>query len=157
MLRHLLVGRNGNKCCRSFTFAKGTNSRTFKILGVQQVAIGATDINLLRDFWIGALGISKIGEYKSEVKIISITKLSLSLRYTQKENVIEDILEVGTRNGKIEIDLMQPIDPNKSPKVHIPALNHIGLWVDSLENAHTELIAKGIIFTPGGIRKGAST
>jgi hypothetical protein len=25
----------------------------------------------------------------------------------------------------VEIDLMQPIDPSKSPKVHIPALNHM--------------------------------
>jgi hypothetical protein len=24
--------------------------------------------------------------------------------------------------------LMQPLDAAKSPKVHIPALNHIGLW-----------------------------
>lgn len=28
---------------------------------------------------------------------------------------------------------MQPIDPEKTPKVHIPALNHIGLWIDNLE------------------------
>jgi len=34
--------------------------------------------------------------------------------------------------GKIEIDLMTPLDPEKSPKVHIPPLNHIGLWVDDL-------------------------
>ena len=34
--------------------------------------------------------------------------------------------------GKVEVDLMTPIDPEKSPKVHIPSLNHIGLWVDDL-------------------------
>jgi len=50
---------------------------------------------------------------------------------------------------------MQPIDPNKSPKVHIPTLNHIGLWVDNLDNAVIELTSSNIIFTPGGIRKGA--
>ena len=53
-----------------------------------------------------------------------------------KENVDEDVLEVGKGPlGTIEIDLMAPLDPEKSPKVHIPALNHIGLWVDNLENA----------------------
>jgi lactoylglutathione lyase len=51
---------------------------------------------------------------------------------------------------------MQPIDAEKSPKVHQPALNHIGLWVDSLENAVDELEGKGVRFTPGGIRKGAA-
>lgn len=50
---------------------------------------------------------------------------------------------------------MQPIDPSKSPKVHIPALNHVGLWVDSLPNAVKYLTDNGIRFTPGGIRKGA--
>ena len=49
---------------------------------------------------------------------------------------------------------MQPIDANISPKVHVPALNHIGLWVDNLEAAHAHLTASGIRFA-GGIRKGA--
>jgi lactoylglutathione lyase len=30
---------------------------------------------------------------------------------------------------------MSPLDPEKSPKVHIPALNHIGLWIDKLPEA----------------------
>jgi lactoylglutathione lyase len=38
---------------------------------------------------------------------------------------------------------MQPIDPEKSPKVHVPALNHIGLWVDNLEAAVEDLSGKG--------------
>jgi lactoylglutathione lyase len=40
-------------------------------------------------------------------------------------------------------------------QVHIPALNHIGLWVDDIEAAFEVLTAKGVRFTPGGIRKGA--
>ena len=40
--------------------------------------------------------------------------------------------------------------------MHIPALNHIGLWIDNLEVCVDELEGKGIKFTPGGIRKGAS-
>ena len=55
----------------------------------------------------------------------------------------------------VEIDLMQPINPEVAPKVHVPALNHIGLWVDDLRACVQELTAKGILFTPGGIRKGA--
>jgi lactoylglutathione lyase len=74
---------------------------------------------------------------------------------SQKENVDEDILVLGSGANKVEIDLMQPIDPNKAPKVHIPALNHIGLWVDDIRAAMDDLSAKGIVFTPGGIRKGA--
>ena len=37
----------------------------------------------------------------------------------------------------------------------MPALNHIGLWIDDLQAAHDHLISKGVRFTPGGIRKGA--
>lgn len=62
---------------------------------------------------------------------------------------------LGNGTNKVEIDLMQPIDPNKAPKVHQPALNHIGLWVDNIEAAVEDLTAKGVQFTPGGIRKGA--
>ena len=50
---------------------------------------------------------------------------------------------------------MSPIDPKKSPKVHIPALNHIGLWIDDLPNCVAYLQSQGIK-TVGGIRKGAS-
>lgn len=65
------------------------------------------------------MGLKKVGDFKSE-----------------KENVDEDILTIGKGPlGTVEIDLMAPLDPEKSPKVHIPALNHIGLWVDNLENA----------------------
>ena len=50
---------------------------------------------------------------------------------------------------------------NKKPKtslsqVHIPPLNHIGLWIDNLPAAVTWMESQGVRFTPGGIRKGAS-
>ena len=51
---------------------------------------------------------------------------------------------------------MEPIDPEKKPKVHKPALNHIGLWVDDIQVAYTWLSDQGMRFTPGGIRKGGS-
>ena len=51
---------------------------------------------------------------------------------------------------------MMPIDPNKSPKVHDPKLNHIGLWIDDLQTCVKWLTEQGVRFTPGGIRKGAS-
>ena len=62
------------------------------------------------------MGLQKVHEFTSE-----------------KENVDEDVLTIGKGIlGTIEVDLMAPLDPEKSPKVHIPALNHIGLWVDDL-------------------------
>jgi lactoylglutathione lyase len=94
------------------------------------------DLTLL---WEGLFGVPKIGSYKSD-----------------KENVDEDILKIGKGSHAIEIDLMQPLDPEKAPKVHIPALNHIGLWVDDLNAAVAHLTESGLKFTPGGIRKGAS-
>ncbi len=51
---------------------------------------------------------------------------------------------------------MQPIDPDARPRVHDPALNHVGLWVDDLGAAVAWLGRAGVRFTPGGIRKGAA-
>jgi lactoylglutathione lyase len=113
--------------------------RPFKVLGLQQIAIGAEDKGRLRKLWIDVLGLSLTGTYKSE-----------------KENVDEDIAVMGKGAAKIEIDLMQPVDPTKKPKVHDPQLNHIGLWVDDIHAAVDWLGKQGMRFTPGGIRKGAA-
>ncbi|WP_342353365.1 VOC family protein [Leptospira jelokensis] len=114
-------------------------SRPFKVLGIQQVAIGGESKEKLSKFWVDLMGLTKVSDYKSE-----------------KENVDEDILSMGNGPYKVEIDLMQPIDPNKSPKVHDPKLNHIGLWIDKLEECVDYLTKQGVRFTPGGIRKGAA-
>jgi lactoylglutathione lyase len=74
---------------------------------------------------------------------------------SESENVDESILSLGEGPHAIEIDLMEPIDPNRSPKVHEPKLNHVGLWVDDLRAAVSWLNDQGMRFTPGGIRKGA--
>ena len=116
-----------------------SSGRSFRILGIQQVAIGGLDKHALSAFWVDTLGIEKVGTYKAE-----------------KENVDEDILKLGKGVHAVEIDIMQPLNPDVAPKVHIPALNHLGLWVDNLPACVTELEGKGIKFTPGGIRKGAS-
>lgn len=113
--------------------------RPFRVLGVQQIAIGAPDKSELRALWCDMLGVEKTGEYRSAA-----------------ENVDEDILVTGKGAARVEIDLMQPIDPIGRPKVDTPALNHIGLWVDDLPKAVEWLGARGMRFTPGGIRKGAS-
>jgi lactoylglutathione lyase len=113
--------------------------RPFKVLGLQQIAVGGLDKQALRHFWVDILGLRHASTYKSE-----------------KENVDEDICETGAGAFKVEVDLMQPLDPEQRPKVHEPALNHIGLWIDDLPAAVEWLEGQGVRFTPGGIRKGAS-
>ena len=113
--------------------------RPFSVLGIQQIAIGGLDKGALTELWTGLLGVEKVGDYEAE-----------------SENVDEDILRLGSGPHAVEIDLMQPIDPDKSPKVHSPALNHVGLWIDDLAAAVAWLTEQGMRFTPGGIRKGAS-
>eukprot|EP00993_Chasmostoma_nieuportense_P004883 NODE_5531_length_643_cov_22.996124_g5367_i0.p1 GENE.NODE_5531_length_643_cov_22.996124_g5367_i0~~NODE_5531_length_643_cov_22.996124_g5367_i0.p1 ORF type:complete len:183 (-),score=68.86 NODE_5531_length_643_cov_22.996124_g5367_i0:94-576(-) len=117
---------------------KAAHVRGFRILGVQQVAIGNLNKDVLRSFWVDTLGANMVKTFVSE-----------------KENVDEDVLSIGRGLGQVEIDLMAPLDPDRSPKVHVPALNHIGLWVDDLPECVTKLEAKGLK-TVGGIRKGAS-
>lgn len=111
------------------------SERPFRILGIQQIAIGGPSKAALRRLWVDLLGIAQTGTFRSE-----------------RENVDEDILSV----GGVEIDLMEPIDPEKKPKVHEPRLNHLGLWVDDLAAAVAWLEEQGLQFTPGGIRKGAA-
>ncbi len=115
------------------------DDRPFNVLGIQQIAIGGLDKTALTGLWSGMFGIEKLGDYVSE-----------------SENVDEDILRLGSGTHAIEIDLMQPLDPDRSPKVHVPTLNHIGLWIDDLPAAVEWLTEQGMRFTPGGMRKGAS-
>ena len=113
--------------------------RPFKVLGLQQVAIGAPSKERLRALWVDKLGLDVTGTFRSE-----------------RENVDEDICTLGRGAFKVEVDLMQPIDPDKKPAVHATPLNHIGLWVDDLRRAVAWLSASGVRFAPGGIRRGAS-
>jgi len=113
--------------------------RPFKILGIQQIAVGGLDKGRLRRLWVDTLGLSLDGNYTSE-----------------KENVDEDIAFLGEGAHRVEVDLMQPIDPERAPRVHSPPLNHVGLWIDDLPAAVEWLSSQGVRFAPGGIRKGAS-
>ncbi len=115
------------------------SERPFKVLGIQQIAVGAPDKAALRKLWIDTLGLTITGNFKSE-----------------RENVDEDIAALGAGPFKVEVDLMQPIDPEKKPRVDNPPLNHIGLWVDDIHAAVKWLEQQGVRFTPGGIRKGAA-
>jgi lactoylglutathione lyase len=75
---------------------------------------------------------------------------------SERENVDEDICELGLGPGAVEVDLMQPLDPDKKPAVHVTPLNHVGLWVDDLPKAVEWMIANRVRFAPGGIRRGAT-
>lgn len=113
--------------------------RPFRVLGVQQVALGASDKQRLRRLWVDLLGLAPQGTYRSE-----------------SENVDEDIVVAGAGPGRVEVDLMQPIDPGRKPLVSTPPLNHVGLWVDDLRAAVGWLERQGLRFAPGGIRRGAA-
>ena len=117
-----------------------TLSRPFRVLGLQQIAIGSLSKSASKRLWVDCFGLPVVGTFQSK-----------------KENVDEDILQLGPPGSPwgVEVDLMQPLDPNVSPRVHEPALNHVGLWVDKLPEAVAWLGAQGVRFAPGGIRKGA--
>ena len=115
------------------------NTRPFKVLGIQQVAIGGPSKERLRTLWVEKFGLEVTGTFRSE-----------------RENVDEDICAIGVGAFKVEVDLMQPIDPAAKPAVQTTPLNHIGLWVDDLAAAVEWLSANGVRFAPGGIRQGAA-
>ena len=114
-------------------------NRPFKVLGIQQIAIGGADKQRLRRLWADMFGLEVTGNFRSE-----------------RENVDEDICAIGSGALRVEVDLMQPLDPEKKPAVHTTPLNHVGLWIDNLPRAVEWLQAQGVRFAPGGIRKGAA-
>jgi lactoylglutathione lyase len=115
------------------------NDKPFRILGVQQIAIGGADKQRLRALWVDVLGLQTKSTFVSE-----------------RENVDEDICELGRGAHAVEVDLMQPLDPERKPAVHATPLNHVGLWVDDLPRAVEWMTAQGVRFAPGGIRRGGA-
>ena len=83
------------------------SSKPFRILGVQQIAIGGPDKQKLRSLWVDIFGLSVKSTFVSE-----------------RENVDEDICALGEGAYTVEVDLMQPLDPDKKPAVHTTPLNH---------------------------------
>ena len=116
-----------------------STDKPFRVLGIQQVAIGGPDKQRLRALWVDMLGLQVKSSFVSE-----------------RENVDEDICALGAGVHAVEVDLMQPLDPGKKPAVHTTPLNHVGLWVDDLAQAVAWMTAQGVRFAPGGIRKGAA-
>ncbi len=114
-------------------------TRPFKVLGIQQIAIGGSSKDRLRKLWVDMLGLEVAGNFVSE-----------------RENVDEDICVIGSGPFKVEVDLMQPLDADKKPAVQTTPLNHVGLWIDDLPRAVEWLGIQGVRFAPGGIRKGAA-
>ena len=86
---------------------KASQERPFKVLGIQQIAIGGLDKTRLRTLWVEMLGLEVTGSFSSE-----------------RENVDEDICAIGSGPFRVEVDLMQPLDPDKKPAVHATPLNH---------------------------------
>jgi len=115
------------------------SEKPFRVLGIQQVAIGGPSKERLRTLWVDMFGLAVKGNFVSE-----------------RENVDEDICALGSGPTEVEVDLMQPLNPDAKPAVHATPLNHIGLWVDDLPKAVEWLTANGMRFAPGGIRKGAA-
>ncbi len=113
--------------------------RPFNVLGIQQIAIGGTSKAALRELWVDRLGLALTGAFRSE-----------------RENVDEDICAIGTGTARVEVDLMEPIDPAGKPAVHATPLNHVGLWIDDLRAAVAWLQENGVRMAPGGIRPGAA-
>jgi lactoylglutathione lyase len=113
--------------------------RNFQVLGLQQIALGSPDRAALALLWKDCFGLPPLGVFKSAA-----------------ENVDEEMLALGVGLGRVEVDLMMPIDSQRRPKIHEPTLHHVGLWVDPLRSAVAWLVGRGVRFTPGGIRRGAA-
>ena len=110
------------------------------MLGIQHVAIGASDKRRLTRLSVDLLGLTVLGGYTSVA-----------------ENVDEDILAMGAGPRACEIDLMQPPDPDATSR---PPARHSTTSVSgstiSLRLTAGSAAAGGVRFAAGGIRKGAA-
>jgi len=86
------------------------SQRPFKVLGIQQIAIGGPDKGRLQKLWVEMFGLEVTGTFRSE-----------------RENVDEDICAIGTGPLKVEVDLMQPLDPEKKTRRSHHAAKPCGL------------------------------
>ena len=109
--------------------------RPFRILGVQQIAIGGPSKAALANLWVDLLGLPVVGTFRSE-----------------RENVDEDILSI----AGVEIDLMEPIDPAKSPRSTSRGSITSACGSTICRPRSRGSSEQGVRFTPGGIRKGAA-
>jgi pyruvate/2-oxoglutarate dehydrogenase complex dihydrolipoamide acyltransferase (E2) component len=92
-------------------------SKPFRILGIQQIAIGGPTRQRLRTLWVDMLGLDGHRHFVSE-----------------RENVDEDICaSAAGRRGRGRPDAADR--PDKKPAVHTTPLNHVGLWIDDLPKA----------------------
>ena len=137
------AGSSSTSTSTTSTPTSSATSRPFRILGLQQVAIGSLSLPSLSSLWRDTFGLPYLSSFTSE-----------------RENVTEHILTLGPHSHSpfaIELDLMQPLDPATTPAPHQPPLNHIGLWVDDLRAAVQWMEGEGRMrLAPGGIRRGAS-
>jgi lactoylglutathione lyase len=113
--------------------------RPFRVLGVQQIAIGALDRAPLQRLWVDLFGLESRGEFRNEV-----------------ENVDGELVTIGAGPFAVDLNILQPIDPGRAPRPHVPTLNHLGLWVDDMPKAIEWLESQGLEFTVRGIRRGAA-
>ena len=72
------------------------SARPFRVLGLQQIAVGAAKKDALRRLWIDLLGLTLQGNFRSE-----------------SENVDEDIAQAGRRPLASWGDLTEPPDPDR--------------------------------------------
>lgn len=114
-------------------------TRPFRILGVQQVAVGALDRRRLHRLWVDLLGLPSRGEFQNKI-----------------ENVDGELVTIGAGPLAVDLNILQPIDLDRAPRPHLPALNHVGLWVDDLTAAIAWLSGQGLEFTERGVRRGAA-
>ena len=119
--------------------AKAGGARPFRVLGVQQIAVGGLDRRRLRRLWVDLLGLESRGTFRNET-----------------ENVDGELVTIGAGPFAVDLNILEPLDPDRSPRPHQPPLNHVGLWVDDLKAAIEWLEAQGLGFTVRGVRRGAA-
>jgi len=125
------------------------------------------------DPWQGLLGVERTGSYRSESENVDEVAVTLTLTLTRTRtltlsrtdlsrpwrgrgrrdpnpnpNPNQDILRLGSGPWAVELDLMQPLDPERAPRVHaLPCLTPQGEGVARSRSAWKPMTS--VLFTLG--------
>ncbi len=111
-------------------------TKPFRVLGLQQIANGRPDNDLLGMLWRDIFG--------PEIK---------GGQGRAPEDTDGDMRASMLGSQAAAVVLIRPIDRSGELGVHATTLNQVGLWVDDLAKAVEWMAANSVSFAPGGIHK----
>ena len=77
------------------------SERPFRVLGLQQIAVGATDKGRLRSLWVDLLGLEAHGNFRSESENVEAVYASLECSSAPRLHAPAQLAPGGVPNAQV--------------------------------------------------------